>query len=97
MLHELSIDAFEAVRGQTLRITSGEDFRDLELADVSVLNNPSPRPQPPFSLTFRDNGAKQSFGQGVYRLLHPTLGPVDLFFVPLGPDGKGMTYEVTFN
>jgi hypothetical protein len=34
--------------------------------------------------------------QGLYRLQHPTLGPFELFVVPLGPKGDGNQYQVIF-
>jgi hypothetical protein len=49
-----------------------------------------------FSLFFRGPVAP-FFPQAIYRLNHATLGTVDLFLVPVGPDGKGMQYEAVFN
>jgi len=35
--------------------------------------------------------------QGIYRLQHEKLGTMEMFLVPLGPDGRGMQYEAVFN
>jgi len=35
--------------------------------------------------------------QGIYRLHHPTHGALDLFMAPIGPDARGMRYEIIFN
>ncbi len=35
--------------------------------------------------------------QGTYRLVHPDLGALDLFLVPLGPDEQAMRLEAIFN
>ncbi len=51
----------------------------------------------PFVVTLRDTGAKQSLPQGSYRYELPACGLLELFTVPVGPDGKGMAYEITFN
>jgi hypothetical protein len=34
--------------------------------------------------------------QRIYRLRHPVMGELDLFLVPIGPDGEGMRYEAVF-
>jgi hypothetical protein len=51
----------------------------------------------PFVVTLRDNGAHSSLAQGSYRYEHPAHGVLELFTVPIGPDGQGMAYEITFN
>lgn len=96
MLQNVPFEEFEALVGKTVRITDGVNAVELELAEARRLQNPSPR-ENPFAIVLRENDAKRVFSQGTYRLEHPTLGPLDLFFVPVGPDGAGMCYEVTFN
>ncbi len=49
-----------------------------------------------FSLLFRGPMAP-CFPQAIYRLHHEKLGSMDLFLVPVGPDGQGMQYEAIFN
>jgi hypothetical protein len=97
MLNEITIEDFETLVGQTLRLSSGPDYLDLELKQARPLRNPSPRAATPFALELRENGADRTIGQGLYRLHHPTLGELDLFVVPIGPDGTGVCYEITFN
>jgi hypothetical protein len=50
----------------------------------------------PFSIIFRGPSG-QSLPQRIYRLEHAQLGTLDLFLVPIGPDGVGMCYEAVFN
>lgn len=97
MLEHIAVEEFEALVGQPIAITSAEATVQWELAGVRRLDVPTPRPQPPFALTLRDNGAAKSWPQGIYRIAHPQRGALDLFVVPVGPDGRGMCYEVTFN
>jgi hypothetical protein len=48
-----------------------------------------------FSLFFR--GPEDRFlPQATYRLQHEKLGTMDMFLVPIGPDGTGMKYEAVF-
>jgi hypothetical protein len=49
----------------------------------------------PFSLLFR--GPRQPvLPQKIYPLDHNRLGRLEIFIVPLGPDGEGMRYEAVF-
>jgi hypothetical protein len=34
--------------------------------------------------------------QRIYRLEHEQMGPLELFIVPVGPDGDGLGYEAIF-
>lgn len=98
MLDQIKVDQFESLVGTTLRLSgSSAEYADLELVQARPLANPSPRAELPFLLTLRENGASRVIPQGIFRLHHPTLGELDLFVVPVGPDGKGMCYEITFN
>jgi len=98
MLDQIKLDEFETLVGTTLRLSgNGPEYADLELVQARALANPSPRAEAPFLLTLRENGASRVIPQGIFRLHHPTLGELDLFIVPIGPDRSGMCYEVTFN
>ena len=48
-----------------------------------------------FSLVFRSRGPA-ALSQRIYHLEHERLGALDLFLVPLGPDGQGMRLEAVF-
>jgi hypothetical protein len=48
-----------------------------------------------FSLIFRDQ-ATGHLPQRIYSIEHPTLGWLDLFLVPIGPDQAGMRYQAVF-
>ena len=49
-----------------------------------------------FSLFFRGPRAP-FFPQATYRLRHEKLEPLDIFLVPLGPEGEAMQYQAVFN
>ncbi|UXI69281.1 DUF6916 family protein [Tahibacter amnicola] len=97
MLQDVAVEEFEALLGQQIRISSEGHERLLQLKEVKRLQNPSPRPTPPFSVVLRDVGVDRHFSQGIYSLDLPPRGTLDLFIVPIGPDGTGMCYEITFN
>lgn len=48
-----------------------------------------------FSLVFTTLQTREYYSQGIYSLIHPDIGPLPLFMVPLGlgPDGF-MQYEI---
>lgn len=50
----------------------------------------------PFSVVLRGPRAPM-LRQATYAVRHPSLGRLELFLVPLGPDAQGPRYEVTFN
>lgn len=96
MLNTLSAADFESLVGQSLSFEFAAGAIALELIEVRIIKNPSPRAAPPFSLLLR--GPRSSpLIQGMYRLQHPVHGTLELFMVPLGPDPHGMAYEVIFN
>lgn len=78
-------------------LTNGETL-SLHLVKVSLLGNGVPGGRVPFSLIFRHSLLPQNayLPQQIYHLEHPTLGTLDLFLVPLGPDSEGMRYEAIF-
>ena len=60
----------------------------------ALAQEPSPGGQTPFSLLFR-NAA--SLPQQIHTLVHPSLGEVDIFLVPVGRDGDATVYQAVFN
>ena len=67
---------------------------DVELIDVSEMAAAGDS-RSQFSLVFR-GGPTPPIAQGIHRLEHDRLGRLDLFLVPLGPDGDGQRYEAVF-
>jgi hypothetical protein len=76
-----------------IRATPAEPF-EAELIEVSEAVSGSPQ-RSAFSLVFR-GGPSPPLPQRIYRVEHESLGALDLFLVPLGPDEVGQRYEVVF-
>lgn len=77
-----------------------EDIEPLELELVRVAPAGQPaRPglREPFSLQFLGPVSSHYLVQHIYRLEHDALGALDIFLVPLGPEGGRMRYEAIFN
>jgi hypothetical protein len=97
MLQDLSHSSFEEQLDTPFRVHFGGEA-PLEVVLYQVrLHEPhgGPRTQP-FSIYFR--GPRQPvLPQAIYRMEHDRMGTMDLFIVPIGPDGQGMGYEAVFN
>ncbi|MDB5298839.1 MAG: hypothetical protein JWO87_502 [Phycisphaerales bacterium] len=77
-----------------LKFESGEVL-ELTLAEATPMRGGRPGGRKPFSLMFRA-AAGVYFPQGIYRLEHDTLGAMELFLVPIAPDGQGSRFEAVF-
>ncbi|HEX8018052.1 MAG TPA: hypothetical protein VF465_22705 [Flavobacterium sp.] len=80
----------------TFRI-SDEILLDAELIEVTKLNNYSPLERNPFSIVFRTEQKNEYYQQGIFTILHPEKGDLQLFLSPLGFDDIGMKYEAVFS
>jgi hypothetical protein len=83
----------------TIRLESLEPIA-LELVEVAELGSSGGEAGPrrrPFSLLFLGPVSQQYLLQHIYRLEHEQLGALDLFLVPLGPEGGRMRYQAVFN
>ena len=98
-LSTINIDDFEPCLGQTFRVMhENADGIDLELIQVKPLSAADSKAQArqSFSLLFR-GPLQPMVGQQVLKFENSTLGELELFLVPIGPDDVGMLYDVTFN
>ena len=80
----------------TFRI-SDEILLNAELIEVTKLNNYSPLERNPFSIVFRTEQKNEYYQQGIFTILHPEKGDLQLFLSPLGFDDIGMKYEAVFS
>ncbi len=69
----------------------------LELVEIKDLGmTPTDPGRRPFSLLFCNPDTSHYLLQRIYRLEHAQMGALELFLVPVGPDGSGMRYEAIF-
>ena len=102
MLNEVTADVFAEHLGSTFHIhhESGLPLV-VSLIEATPLTTPansgstSTRCQP-CSIIFR-GPFDPVLPQKTYRIQHESLGRMDFFLVPIGPDAKGMRYEAVFN
>lgn len=96
MLDTLRLEDFLPLVGQTVDVEFNGQRTSLEVKEASAIQNPSPRATPPFRIVLRSTTGWRA-PQGIYRLIHPQLGAIDTFTVPIGPDGNGLCYEIVVN
>lgn len=98
MLEGLKIEDFLERVGEEFRVVTDEVAVGLVLVEVTDLarrDGSGPR-RSPFSLIFRGPLAPV-MPQRTYGLEHASLGRLEIFIVPIGPDASGMRYEAVFN
>lgn len=94
----LSINNFNALLNKVFKIQISEEIElDAELILVTEFNSYSPLERIPFSLVFRTEQKNEYYEQGIFTLIHPVEGKLDLFLTPLGFDEVGMKYEAIFS
>jgi hypothetical protein len=69
---------------------------ELSLCAVDPLAKHPGHTREPFALVFRGS-AERVLAQGTHALEHDALGTLEIFLVPIGPDGEGMRYEAVFS
>lgn len=99
MLDKLQCSDFLLLLHQSFKVRLGnEGVHHLELvsaAEVGLRSSQAERQ--PFSLQFLGPHSSQYLQQHTYRLEHETLGGLDIFIVPLGPEAGRMRYEAIFS
>lgn len=97
-LDQLTCEAFSDHVDQpfSLRGADGET-RDLELAEARTMGSPPKGDKRhSFSVVFRCENP-EPLPQQIYTVEHAELGALELFLVPVGPDGDDeMRYEAVF-
>lgn len=88
------MDAFRGCLGENFSLACGADGpTNLVLAEVEDLGEGLSRRA--FSLIF-EGPMQPIHPQAIYRLNNPALGPMDIFLVPLGPQGDRCRYQAVF-
>jgi hypothetical protein len=90
---------FEACLNQSFTVRSeNQDGLEIELIQVKLIGDGDPEKdtRQAFSVLFRGSN-DHSLAQSVYRIENETLGELQLFLVPIGPDESGMLYDASFN
>ena len=102
MLETLTRDDFAQRVNETFRLDLGADFPGVDAIELTLveakaieLSQDHGDRRAPFSLLFR-GPAEPVLNQSTYPLDNGTLGRLEIFLVPIGPDQDGMCYEAVF-
>ena len=98
MLDKISAADFSPLINKKFRIYfEPSDPSIAELVEVDERDTPSDgERRQPFSIVFRGPGDK-IWPQGMYKIENKSIGELELFLVPIGPDNEGLCYEAVFN
>jgi hypothetical protein len=96
MLDRLSLEDFLPLVGTEIAVSAFGHGTRMKLREAAAIRSPSPRATLPFHLVL-DAPPAWRMPQGMYRFTHPKLGDIEMFAVPIGPDGDGFCYEIVFN
>lgn len=93
-IESLTPDDFEPHTGKSFQLTTAKGALELRLIEVRRLGQ-ALREGGAFALMFL-SAPGPFLPQAIYPLVHPALGTIELFVVPLGPKDGGNRYEVVF-
>ena len=85
------------VVGMRLTVERTEPPLALEVGEVKLHAAHALREGQPFSVQLVGGPSDRFLPQGTHGFTHPGIGRVELFVVPLGPEGPSMRYEIVFN
>jgi len=97
MLEKLTIADFQSYinRSFPIRFTT-EVTLPATLITVNAWGSESDKYRQPFTLEFRTAQKNEHYQQGTFTIVHPTIGELPIFLVPIGADAEGMRYEAVF-
>jgi hypothetical protein len=94
---DLSLETFAPHVGTHFQLEAPGGALPLELVKVTPLSQGVPGGRQPFSLHFLGPAEGLLVPQRTWTLVHPALGRLDIFLVPLGPAQGRMRYEAIFS
>ena len=96
-LEQLAHETFLPLVDSTFAVGDpGSTALGLRLAATGSAGAGLPGRREPFSLIFH-GPLRPLLPQGIHRLLHPELGEIAIFLVPVGPVGQAMQYQAIFS
>ena len=96
MLETLTRELFNGLLEGAFVVSAEGVSIETQLIDCQLLpTGPDEGQREPFSIVFR-GPLEPVLPQQVYEVKNDTIGSVEIFLVPIGPDKSGMRYEAVF-
>lgn len=97
MLDQLQADDFLPFLNQSMQMRfSDEVIMPVELVQVRLVESYTLLERKPFAIVVKTDQKTHYFQQTTAVLEHPEKGDLPIFFVPIGFDGTGVSYEAIF-
>lgn len=93
-MQDLTVEQFAAHLNESFAVEHESSRLSLTLVEA-VAKGARPSGRQPFALLFR-GPLEPVLPQATYRFERATFPSLDIFIVPIGPDGDGMRYEAIF-
>lgn len=98
MLENLTIADFQPHLNKEFSIRfTPEAIHPAQLTRLTPWGSENDKFRQPFTLEFETDLKEIYYLQGMFVLIHPDKGNLELFMVPIGMGGNGMRYEVVFS
>ncbi|MFN8348461.1 MAG: hypothetical protein U0X91_25890 [Spirosomataceae bacterium] len=98
MLEKITISDFQPYLNQSLSIRfTSEVTQPARLTGITPWGSETDKFRQPFTLELETELTPNYYLQGIFVLIHPTIGELSLFMVPIGPGKNGMRYEIVIS
>jgi len=94
-VRDLTVEKFAAHLNDTFTVIHPTSAAELVLVEAAPRPGGRPEGRRPFALLFHGPLAP-ILPQATYRFEHPGFSALEIFIVPVGPDGDRMRYEAIF-
>lgn len=97
-MHLMTLERFAGCLGQGFDVDFGTTSVALTLWEARPLSQHgfAATMRQPFSLLFRSE-SPVVLPQKIYRMTNATVGPIEIFIVPVARDRQGIVYQAIFN
>lgn len=97
MIDQLTVKDFQKLEDRELTLRFGDEEQSARVIETRETAGGAPGGRKPFSVILRSGPPDRHWPQGTHTVVHPEHGELALFLVPIGPDQKGMRYEISFS
>jgi hypothetical protein len=98
MVEKITITDFQPYLHHSFAIRfTPEATQPAQLTRITPWGSESDKFRQPFTLEFEIELTHYYYLQGTFTLVHPVIGELLLFMVPIGSGTKGMRYEVVIS